>query len=159
MSSRFFRQIWAKTDFRNVENKRLNKRLSLSFIRDLSLSLRNVLINEIANNQVIDEFIQTIRISHMIKWNDKNRNWLVKFEARLVSSMYECRVAKNTQNFFNFNFLNSFKIVLRKISITKIRANWFRTVETWIQSFFLLFSIRRVTIAIHNDFVLIYQNQ
>ena len=159
MSSRFFRQIWTKTNFKNVENKRLNKRLSLSLIRDLSLSLKSVLINEIANNQIIDEFIQTIRISHMIKWSNRNRSWSIKFETHLTSSMYECRVAKNTQNLFNFNFLSSSEIVLRKINITKIRINWFRTIETWIQSIFLLLSIKRVTIAIHSDFVLIYQNQ
>ena len=136
-----------KTDFKNVENKKLNKRLSLLFIRDLSLSLKSAMINEIANNQIIDEFIQTIRINHMIKWNHKYRNWSIKSEARLTSSMYECRVVKHTQNLLNFNFFNSFEIVLRKINITKIRTKWFRTIETWIQSISLLFSIRRVTIA------------
>ena len=159
MSSRFFRQIWTRTNFRNVENKRLNKRLSLLLIRDLSLSLKSALTNEIADNQIIDEFIQTIRINHMIKWSDRNRNWLVKSETRLASSMYECRIAKNTQNLLNFNLLSSSEIVLRKINITKIRTNWFRTVETWTQSISLLLSIRRVTIATHNDFVLTYQNQ
>ena len=47
-------------------SKRLNKRLNLFFIRDLSFSLKNALINEIANKQIIDEFIQTICISHVI---------------------------------------------------------------------------------------------
>ena len=159
MSSRFFRQIWARTGFRNVENKRLDKRLSLSLIRDLSLSLRSALTNETAGNQVIDEFIQAVRISHMIKWGGRNRSWLVKSEARLASSMYECRVAKDTQNLLNFNLLSSSEIVLRRISITKARANWSRTVETWTQSISLLLPVRRVTVATHSDLVLTYQSQ
>ena len=47
-------------------SKKLNKRLNLFFIRDLSLSLKNALINETVNKQIIDEFIQTICISHVI---------------------------------------------------------------------------------------------
>ena len=47
-------------------SKRLNKRLNLFFIRDLSFSLKNALINEIANKQIIDKFIQTICINHVI---------------------------------------------------------------------------------------------
>ena len=103
-------------------SKRLNKRLSLFLIRDLSLSLKSALTNETVNKQIIDEFIQTICISHVIMWNDWYRNWLARSEARLVSSKYECRVVKNMQNLFNFNLFNSSEIVLRRISITKIRA-------------------------------------
>ena len=122
MPPRSVRHSWARTDFRNAENKRLNKRLNLFLIRDLSLSLRSALTNEIADKQVIDEFIQAICISHVTMWNDWYRSWLARPEARLVSSKYECRAAKDMQNFLNFNLLNSSEIVLRRISITKTRA-------------------------------------
>ena len=47
-------------------SKKLNKRLNLFFIRDLSFSLKSALINKIANKQIIDKFIQTIFINHVI---------------------------------------------------------------------------------------------